>query len=879
MAAVFLKLLNMSITAGWLILAVIVIRLVFRKAPRRIIVLLWGLVALRLLCPVSVQSILSLVPSTETVQPSGLSGNTFTVQSGIDPIDKGLNGYLGDHYFEVVTEKADTGKNTVDVLGIVWLCGVGVMLSYSLISFLRLRKQVSEAVRQDGVWLCDRVESPFILGIIRPRIYLPTGLDPKNTQFVLAHENAHIRRGDHVIKPLGFLLLSVYWFNPLIWLGFVLLCRDIELACDERVIEELGSGSKCPYSEALLDCSVPRSMIAACPLAFGEVNVKGRIKSVLTYKKPAFWVIVAAVLACIVVAVCFLTDPKTESKGAVSLVSVGSDLENSGFDIKKSEAYIENGELMLEVTWLNGSGEEFSCGEPFELWRIGSDGFDTWLNPDQPFELPAYPILPGKTLKKTYNASAGMKLEAGVYVFRTEFSLESDHTKNYAAWAEIQLHQDLDGIVPQHTITVKHNGGDILSGTLRTGGCKYFRYEFQPETGTTYHIHDNKLSIYNAPDEYIGLGMMEYLLLDKDAFIGLMGDGAWRNYALEGLICSDLVNAKKLTADGRTYLALALDNGEAELAILDKNGDIALIYELLPITGNGLDGQIAEFESAVAWAGYSSSPAAFGGCLNAGSLYESKLHHLPLYKIAFRSELEGFKERVGNALALREGMDEMPSFEEATKDFDDAYFAEYTVFVAYLQTSSTSFRYRAVSVDANDGTLSISVVPCSKPEAHDTAMGGWWIIVSVDKGIIPLCTGFDAILIDSDSGPGDMDADTLNELLNGLEAQYKTMQERPEKEDLSQTEYNANARAMYDLWKEATDSLYMRLSSLLQGQERTNAGQKQALWEENAADEMQKAGAPYEGGSMKPMIVYMKGAELYRERAYELARELGELMG
>ena len=184
------------------------------------------------------------------------------------------------------------------------------LLIYTVISYAKVKRKIGTAVLyKDNIYQSENVVSPFVLGIIKPNIYLPFKMNEKDMEHVVAHEMAHIRRKDHLWKPLGFILLTLHWFNPLMWLGYVLLCRDIELACDEKVIKELDHDARADYSQALLTCSVNRRMIAACPLAFGEVGVKDRVKSVLNYKKPAFWIIIAAVVACVVVAVCFLTNP------------------------------------------------------------------------------------------------------------------------------------------------------------------------------------------------------------------------------------------------------------------------------------------------------------------------------------------------------------------------------------------------------------------------------------------------------------------------------------------------------------------------------------------------------------------------------------------
>lgn len=309
MESLFLSLLNRSIAAGWLILAVLLLRLVLKKAPRSVHCLLWVLVGVRLVVPQFGESPLSLLPSAETVPQAVLERDAFYVNSGLTALNSTVNEQLVD-YYETTPLPAGHTKSVLSVCAAVWIAGMVLMAVWAFVSWLRLRRRVAEAVPEgEGVWLCDRIASPFLLGLVHPRIYLPAGLDGESRTYVLAHERAHIRRRDHWVKPVGFLLLAVYWFNPLLWLAYVLLCRDIELACDERVIRELGGQSKKPYSQALLRCSVHRGMIAACPLAFGEVGVKERVKNVLNYKKPAFWVILVSLAVCAAAAVCFLTDP------------------------------------------------------------------------------------------------------------------------------------------------------------------------------------------------------------------------------------------------------------------------------------------------------------------------------------------------------------------------------------------------------------------------------------------------------------------------------------------------------------------------------------------------------------------------------------------
>ena len=315
MAAVFLKLLNLSISASWLVLAVLVLRLVSKRSPKWMNVLLWGIVALRLVLPFSIESALSLIPSAETVSPAAVQFDPApTITSGVSVIDNAVNPSLSEHFAAVPTASANPLYVWAYLAGWVWLIGLGAMLLYALVSYLRLRRRVSVSLPiQDRIYLCDAISSPFILGVVKPHIYLPSGLDEVQRQNVLAHEQAHLARRDHWWKPLGFVLLAVYWFNPVLWLAYTLLCRDIELACDERVIRTMDESAVKTYSTVLLACSMPRKAVITCPLAFGEVGVKERVKNALHYKKPAFWVVAASVAVCVVVAVCFLTDPEHET--------------------------------------------------------------------------------------------------------------------------------------------------------------------------------------------------------------------------------------------------------------------------------------------------------------------------------------------------------------------------------------------------------------------------------------------------------------------------------------------------------------------------------------------------------------------------------------
>ncbi len=345
MNELFLKIINMSISASWLVLAVLILRILLKKAPKWVSVLLWGIVAIKLICPFTIESSVSLIPDSvgsgklisewadnyiddiDIYHPDSIYYDA-AIGAGREPISDGEGGYYVVTKHDQLGEPATIENTVIPVLSIVWVAGIILLALYTAISYWRLRSKVDTAVRyKDNIYQSENVSSPFVFGIIKPLIYLPFNMNGQDLEHVVAHEQAHIRRKDHWWKPLGFLLLTIHWFNPLMWLAYVLLCRDIELACDEKVIKEFSNEQRADYTQALVTCSVNRRMIAACPLAFGEVGVKERVKSVMNYKKPAFWIVVLAVIFCLGVAVCFLTNPKQDSYMLRIVIPAGSQEE------------------------------------------------------------------------------------------------------------------------------------------------------------------------------------------------------------------------------------------------------------------------------------------------------------------------------------------------------------------------------------------------------------------------------------------------------------------------------------------------------------------------------------------------------------------------
>ena len=310
---VFLKLVNLSISASWLILAVLVLRVVLKKAPKWVMPLLWGVVALRLVCLFSIESALSLIPSAETI-PSEIVTETrepvLYEQATLDIVTNPTLPSAAEVPVGVSRQQAQVDFNIYSVL---WLAGMAALLVHALVSAGKLKRKLATAILlRDNIYESEFVDSPFVFGVVKPNIYLPMHMDEGTAAYVIAHEHAHLARRDHWWKVLGYLVLALHWFNPLVWVAYILFCRDIELACDEKVVKGLDGAARADYSQALLSCAAPKRAVAACPLAFGEGNIKMRVKSALHYKKPAFWVAAAAVLAVVIVAVCFLTNPRSE---------------------------------------------------------------------------------------------------------------------------------------------------------------------------------------------------------------------------------------------------------------------------------------------------------------------------------------------------------------------------------------------------------------------------------------------------------------------------------------------------------------------------------------------------------------------------------------
>ena len=435
MTEFFLKIVNMSISASWIVLAVLLLRLLLKKAPKWINVILWGIVGLRLVMPFTLESVFSLIPSAETVNPEIMMDKTPQINTGVPIINNAINPVISESFTPAPMDSANPLQIWIPIFALVWVIGIVAMVLYTVISFLRVKRKIGTAVLLcDNIYQSESVVSPFVLGILRPKIYLPFNMTEQDMAQVIAHENAHISRKDHLWKPLGFLTLTLHWFNPLMWLGYVLLCRDIELACDEKVVKTLNNEQKADYSQALLACSVNRRIIAACPLAFGEVGVKKRVKSVLNYKKPAFWLVLTAIVLSIVVAVCFLTNPQQNVEDII-VPNTSWKCETHDFSFKIDQNYAMEGDI--NTTNYNG---EISIGFRYAgKTAVASIFKGNWEYAQSSAE---DPLLSGtfyakgeKLIFKINEDNVGIKQKELVF-YQIELSETFETTVSYANWSD-----------------------------------------------------------------------------------------------------------------------------------------------------------------------------------------------------------------------------------------------------------------------------------------------------------------------------------------------------------------------------------------------------------------------------------------------------------
>lgn len=578
MAELFLRVMNMSVSAGWLILAVIVFRLVFKKTPKWVSCILWGMAALRLVIPVSVESVLSLIPSTDTFPVEMVQTGTPQIHTGIEYLNSTVNPLLHENFASAPVHSANTMQMVTAVCGQIWLLGIAVMLLYAVVSYIAVCVRVRESVREGDVWMCDRVDAPFILGVLFPRIIVPSALAESDREYVVAHERAHVSRFDHIWKPLGFALLSVYWFNPLVWIGYVLLCRDIEAACDEKVIKKMGEKAKIPYANALINCSVKKRYIAACPLAFGETDVKSRIRGVLHYKKPTLWVIIFSLIVCSAVAVLFLTDPKNDKTAALGAQKGGSDF--SGVTLRITAIETKAPDPYITVKWINKSMTGIEFGSEFLISKY-EDGVweDRRLDGELQWDDDRDFVKSGDASEITYKLNGMIMTDTGKYRFEAKFSLDGEPNSVYTAYAEFELKRQVQGI-SVHT---------LVPVTL-VYDAPWYSFVQYPENAPHYMIA-NDMELLEVRDEAVPLGKLRDYDITKKSFADLFADNGWFVGEALSFVREDNERAWSLeTEDGRLVVLLLQKDGTyliglGNTGVGEMKAQIRWLYELMQKEG------------------------------------------------------------------------------------------------------------------------------------------------------------------------------------------------------------------------------------------------------------------------------------------------------
>lgn len=731
MEAVFLKLLNMSITASWLILAVLILRLILKKAPKFISCILWGLVGLRLLLPFSIESALSLIPSSEPLPKDFIYTATPTVNTGITVIDNVIEPIIE----QSLTPDPEllTSINPTQVLSLiassVWICGLILMLGYMLVSYLRVRIKVREAVLfHNNVYFCDHIASPFILGIIRPKIYLPSNMSASDAEYVIRHENAHLKRRDHWWKPFGFLLLSVYWFNPVIWLGYVFLCRDIELACDEKVIGQMDTQDKKAYSSVLLACSTPRKIISACPLAFGESGVKTRVKSILNYKKPAFWIILIAVIVSIAAAVCFLTDPQSgdmtdpvsdENKSiatlskedyvSVSKVTYGTDAPEDKVQIEFKSAVVHTDKDNLVIEWKNHTDSSLILENN---WIFCKQVEGKWENIRYLQEFKTVGSThhgARESFEESYSLTSNYFTSDKNYRFEQEFSLKDSPDTKYTAYVEFEINytQLPLGIYSEYTDEEGYSHSSTSGGGIVFGD---FEYTAQCYYGLNYKFTD---------------------LRDGKLYIEFL---------------------EPLSYEGKEITEFAIDYGEKELLISQKGERFTFMFpseraRFSKTTTGGVDSPITLYESALAASAYfDGNDSLFTDSLNVNRKYVDKLNHQPIRKIESYGELESFTADYKDKLALNEETNDHRSFTETVEKYNEEFFENNILFVVYVQSKNKHTSFFNIASVYNDGeTFCVNLTEKSY-SAEEGEKSGLIAVVATSRKDIETCKVIDAVL-------------------------------------------------------------------------------------------------------------------------------------
>ncbi|MBR4961705.1 MAG: hypothetical protein IKY52_12485 [Clostridia bacterium] len=682
MTEFFIRLCNMSISAGWLVLAIVLLRFLLPKSPRWLFTVLWLFVGLRLCIPFAAESIFSLLPSGETIAPEILYDRNPTIHTGVYALNSIVNPVLTESFAPNPGDSVNPLQVWLWLGAVLWGIGFAGMLLYAAFSWLILSRKLTEAVRlEDNLYGTDCGAAPFVLGLFRPKIYLPYHLSETDRLHVIAHEKEHIRRMDHWIKPIGFVLLSLHWFNPLIWLAYSLLCRDIEIACDERVIRDLPPEARAAYSDALLTCSIHRKPIAACPVAFGEVSVKSRVKNVLTYRKPAFWLIIAAVVICIVTAVCFLTDPVTDDEPDLSFLHY----ENAISTVADRQ----------ELTVIHYPPEE----EDSEQYTFGICAAD------------------GKDLAVFLDNADWTECR------KPEGKLHSPGSVQFV-------------IEPDWRITVYDRRGLYAYASVEYAGeTRYYHAPWVDyrKAASICHAERRDLTL----DDVLRLAEEKGEALTWSDFETYSyvetGSGLYiRLYTIDEMF-SLAIGGSYPAEKAPMYIYLTANVREAASVDIRFEDPAAFIEKYR----NASVGGSCTFGWQCCPVGYSLNILTRMNMKNiASSSVESQLQAIPVQEIRSRTELDAFMKSMEDSMDFDKRYGGDASFRDTLEVYDREYFDGTTLFLLYIVSPDTAFRYEPESVWLENGTLEIGIRR-AEYSGGDTAMEGWLMAVGIPTDQLP----------------------------------------------------------------------------------------------------------------------------------------------
>lgn len=689
MTNVFIQIINMSINAAWLVLAVVIFRLIFKKAPKYISVCLWALVGLRLILPISFETTLSLIPSAQTVPNDIIYSEIPMINSGVSVLNSSVNPIINEHFAPTPYNSVNPLQIAAEIGGCIWVSGIVLMLIYAFISYLRVYKTVREAIiLKDNIYLSDRIQVPFILGIIRPKIYLPLGMSEEDTEFVLAHEEAHIKRKDYLWKPLGFLLLSVYWFNPIIWVAYILLCRDIEAACDQKVIKGIDASGKKAYSDALINLSAPRKFITACPLAFGETGIKSRLKSILSYKKPAFWVSVAAIVLSVILAVCFLTNP----------------VKKRIVDIKDHVAYI---------TLLDGVTE-------YE------------------FTVPPYYFQNYFTEEEIKDITTRL-LEIEISYSPISKSRDEERPKNYNIL--VRNGESLSSI---------HFNEDFTQVWIADGVKPSFSYKiFNPESvAELFNEYTENVYDYNIQLPAITNG--EKLTLNHVIELSKKGDElSWKDFEKFAYIeTGSGLYIRRYEIDEMFYLSVGGTNWNEDVLYIYLAANDGL-EEVIDIRQDDVKGYINNHKNNPIvkniTAGWEISPVGYNDKIYNEVIakwgmpkysYLSSVKNYPVTKIANKKELDEFIADFEAVLDFDNSCEGYVSINSSKSKYTNGYFETNDLILTYVPSNNSNLRYNVNNVSKSQGELRVLVEEISVKAEKSVGNEGWIIAICVAKSDI-----------------------------------------------------------------------------------------------------------------------------------------------